>query len=117
MAETGAIDQSAVKGEPGTGYENPDGKGPFACHNCEYFKAGSCGQKLMRARSQQPRTPDGRVKVDPNGCCEYVERLGEDDATAYQKARSKVASRGVTDPAELMRRSLMERNRNKGEDQ
>lgn len=71
------IDQSAVKGEPGTGYEGPD-KGPFACHNCEYFRMtnSSCGQELMVARSMQPPAGNGRVKVDSHGCCEYVERVG-----------------------------------------
>lgn len=71
------IDQSAVKGEPGTGYEGPE-RGPFACHNCEYFRLSNstCGQKLMMARSNQPTAEDGRVKVDSHGCCEYVERVG-----------------------------------------
>lgn len=76
------VDQSAIQGEAGTGYEGPD-KGPFACGNCEYFKDGSCGQKLMMARSKQPKTDDGRVKVDPKGCCEYIERVGGKKSTAF----------------------------------
>lgn len=69
------IDQAAVKGEPGTGYEGPE-KGPFACHNCEYFN-GTCGQKVMMAQSQLPKADDGRVQVDRDGCCEYVDRTGK----------------------------------------
>lgn len=76
--ETNQIDISEVKGEPGTGYEDGAGKGPFACNNCEYFRSvdNSCGQKDMITKSKQSRV-DGRVKVDPLGCCEYVDRLGE----------------------------------------
>lgn len=70
------IEQSAVKGDVGTGYEPPAGKGAFQCSNCEYFKADSCGQKLMMERSKQPKLPNGRIKVDSNGCCEYIERIG-----------------------------------------
>jgi len=72
------IDSSQVKGESGTGYEGP-AKGPFSCSNCEYFSAGSCGQKTMVERSKLPRIDGGRVKVDPNGCCEYVDRVGRRD--------------------------------------
>jgi hypothetical protein len=67
------IDSSQVKGEAGTGYEGPE-NGPFSCANCEYFRAGSCGQKTMMERSSLPRTENDRVIVDPNGCCEYVHR-------------------------------------------
>lgn len=75
-----AIEKSLIQGEPDTGYEGPEG-GPFACHNCEYFREdGSCGQKTMMAKSQQPRTRDGRVVVDPDGCCEYIERPGSEQA-------------------------------------
>jgi len=70
------INQFSIKGEKGTGYEDPDGKGPFSCENCEYFKNNSCGQKDMVAKSKRPKTKDGRVEVDPKGCCEYVERTG-----------------------------------------
>ena len=72
-----AIDESAVKGEPGTGYEDPNGKGPFQCGNCEYFRDNSCGQKTMMKVSKRPRTPEGRVKVKAEGCCEYVDRIGK----------------------------------------
>jgi hypothetical protein len=44
------INQSAVLGEPGTGYENPDGKGPFECGNCNYFKNDYCSQPIMMKR-------------------------------------------------------------------
>ena len=69
------IDASQVKGESGTGYEGPQ-KGPFSCSNCEYFNAGSCGQKTMMAESKRPRVAGGRVQVDPEGCCEYIDRIG-----------------------------------------
>lgn len=71
------IDSSEVKGEPGTGYEGPDGKGPFNCGNCEYFKNGSCGQKTMMERSKLPKTENGRVQVNAEGCCEYVSRVSK----------------------------------------
>jgi hypothetical protein len=70
------IDQSQIKGEKFTGYEGP-AKGPFACSNCSYFEAGSCGQKTMMEKSNQPRADDGRVKVDPKGCCEFISRVGK----------------------------------------
>lgn len=83
-----AIDSSKVKGEPGTGYEPPAGKGPFNCGNCGYFNASdsSCGQKTMMERSKQPRTGAGRVQVDPEGCCEYVERKGSAQKDAFKAA-------------------------------
>jgi len=71
------LDYSSIKGAVGTGYEPAGGKGPFSCGNCEYFKHESCGQKDMMRKSKQPRTSDGRIKVDVHGCCEYVERVGE----------------------------------------
>jgi len=104
------IDSAKVKGEPGTGYEASDGKGPFACSNCNYFRPGdqivytgpggqdpqtpnmaekgmgSCGQQTMVQVSKQPKTPDGRVEVDPEGCCEYVERKGSAKKDAFKAA-------------------------------
>lgn len=80
------IDSSKVKGEPGTGYEAPDGRGPFQCSNCNYFRGGSCGQATMMERSKQPRVDGGRVKVDPAGCCEYVERKGSAKGDAFKQA-------------------------------
>ena len=75
-----SVTSAAIKGEPGTGYEAEAGHGPFACHNCEYFRVSdhSCGQKDMMAKSKLPRTKDERPIVDPKGCCEYVDRLGEE---------------------------------------
>jgi len=69
------INPSAIKGEAGTGYEGPAG-GDFHCDNCEFYRAenNSCGQKDMLEKSKQPKTSDGRVKVDPHGCCEYISR-------------------------------------------
>lgn len=75
------IDQSKVQGEAGTGYEKEAGLGEFECENCHYFDArtSSCGQSVMMAKSKQPKLPNGRVKVDPEGCCEYVKRVGRKD--------------------------------------
>lgn len=78
------INPKAIKGEPGTGYEprivGKKDKGDFACFNCHYYTDGlggrGCDQMDMKTKSKQPRLPDGRVKVDSKGCCEYVERIG-----------------------------------------
>lgn len=70
------IMQSAVKGESGTGFEKRGDKGPFECGNCEYFKSGLCHNKLMMARSKQPKDNGGEVRVNAHDCCEYIERLG-----------------------------------------
>ena len=67
------IDQSQIHGEEFTGYEGPQ-NGAFACGNCTYFAAGSCGQKIMMEKSKLPRVDGGRVEVSPKGCCEYIER-------------------------------------------
>jgi len=76
-----SINTSAIKGEPGTGYEGEDGLGEFECENCKFFRASesSCGQKDMMQKSKQPRLKNGRVKVDKEGCCEYVARIGKKD--------------------------------------
>jgi len=75
---TPQIDITAVKGEPGTGFEKRGGKGPFECGNCGYFKNGNaCHQKDMMLKSKQPRHSDGTVKVDVPDCCEFVERPEE----------------------------------------
>ena len=70
------INETSVKGEPGTGYES-GAKGLFKCGNCSYYKAGSCGQKDMMEKSQRPKTKDGRIKVEEDGCCEFVDRPEE----------------------------------------
>lgn len=80
------IDQAAVQGEPGTGYENPEGKGLFQCANCAYFQSGYCHQRTMMARSKQAKNAAGQVKVDPKGCCEYIERSGDGDRPQAQSA-------------------------------
>jgi hypothetical protein len=82
------IDSSKVKGEPGTGYEPPDGRGPFQCSNCHYFQKvdSSCGQVTMRKVSKLRRTADGFVMVDPAGCCEYVERKASEKRDAFKQA-------------------------------
>ena len=75
------INSASVKGEPGTGYEPGGDKGEFECENCRYFRMmdHSCGQKDMMRRSKLERTDEGRVLVDPEGCCEYVDRVGRKD--------------------------------------
>jgi hypothetical protein len=69
------LNERAIKGEPNTGYEGPE-KGPFTCGNCEYFDNGACNQKDMMKYSQLPRDAKRQPQVDPNGCCEYVDRKG-----------------------------------------
>ena len=71
------FDVAAIKGETGTGFEKRGSKGPFECGNCEYFNGASCGQKDMMDKSKQPREKDGRVKVDAEDCCEFIERVGK----------------------------------------
>jgi hypothetical protein len=68
------INQGAIKGEPGTGYEGPE-DGPFSCSTCEYFqtKDSSCGQKDFMEKSKLPKTSEGRIKVAAEGCCVYHE--------------------------------------------
>ncbi len=74
------VRQSAIKGEAGTGYEGPE-RGPFECGNCEYFKVADsgCDQKDMKARSKRKRLLDGRVLVEKEGCCEFIDRVGRID--------------------------------------
>ena len=75
------IDPFSVRGEEGTGYEKPADLGEFECGNCRYFdaRAGACNQATMKALSKQPRLADGRVAVDAEGCCEYVDRMGKQE--------------------------------------
>lgn len=73
------IDISSIRGESGTGFEKSGDKGEFECGNCYYFRDGSCGQKIMMEKSKQPRTADGRVKVDEEDCCEFVRRMGREE--------------------------------------
>ena len=77
QAKSSGIVAKDVKGEPRTGYESSDSKGPFECANCEYSSDGTCRQPVMVKYSKQPRTKDGLVKIDPHGCCEYVDRIGK----------------------------------------
>ncbi len=70
------INSASVHGEPGTGYEGPE-EGPFSCSTCEYFKKedNTCGQQDVTEKSKRPKTDEGRVRVDPKGCCIYHESL------------------------------------------
>lgn len=70
------INQSAIKGEAGTGFEKRGDKGPFECGNCHYFSNGLCRQQDMVEKSRQPKK-DGRVEVDAEDCCEFIERVGK----------------------------------------
>jgi len=76
------INISDIKGEPGTGFEKEDGKGEFECGNCSFYRSSnsSCGHKEMIEKSKQPMTSDGRRSVDPEGCCEFVDRVGLPEA-------------------------------------
>lgn len=81
------VDQSGIQGEPGTGYENSDGKGEFECQNCTHFDEASqgCDEPHMAQLSQQPKLDDGRVQVDPEGCCEYVNRAGKQEESEEEE--------------------------------
>jgi len=72
------INPAGIVGEPGTGYEDPDGKGEFSCRNCKAFVEAdsSCKNPDMRARSKRKKLENGNVEVKPLGCCEYVHRKG-----------------------------------------
>ena len=69
-----------ILGEPKTGYENEDGKGEFECENCHYYdpKDSSCGESNMVKNSRQPMNDRGRREVEPEGCCEFVDRIGKE---------------------------------------
>jgi hypothetical protein len=71
------INSSQVKGEPGTGFEKADGKGPFECGNCSFMRAGHCHQPTMMAVSKQPKDKAGHPAVGEHDCCEYVDRVGK----------------------------------------
>jgi hypothetical protein len=77
------INSSAIKGEPGTGFEKRGDKGPFDCGNCTYFDAaaGACDQWDMKMKSRQPKLDDGRISVAFDDCCEYIERIGKSNAS------------------------------------
>ena len=74
--------QGPIHGEEGTGYEGPAGKGEFECCNCSFFEEDSvsCGQETMMKLSKRPKLPSGRIVVHPEGCCEFVDRVGSDEA-------------------------------------
>jgi len=76
-----SINQSAIKGEAGTGFEKHSDQGDFNCGNCEYFDSadGACDQWDMKTKSKQPRLDDGRPSVAWDDCCEYVSRIGKKD--------------------------------------
>lgn len=71
-----SINQHAVRGEQGTGFEKRGNLGPFQCSNCRYFSDGLCRQEDMLRESRQPRR-DGQVEVDKEDCCEFIERVGK----------------------------------------
>lgn len=84
-----AINQSAIQGEPGTGYEPGGDLGEFECENCEFFNAGSCRQPDMMQKSKLPKSQDGGVQVDPEGCCEYVKRVGRKETPAQEASENE----------------------------
>jgi hypothetical protein len=77
------INIKAIKGEEGTGYEPSVVKGKdlgeFECENCHFFKDGTCGQPDMVAHAKPSDLKNGRRVVDPEGCCEFVDRVGKTD--------------------------------------
>ena len=74
------INASAIRGESSTGYESENNLGEFECANCKYFREpDECSQEDMKKYSKQPRRSNGNVRVDPEGCCEYVWRMGRKD--------------------------------------
>ena len=70
------IEQSHIRGEQGTGFEKRGNKGPFECGNCHYFSNGLCWQEDMVEKSKEPKR-DGKVEVDAEDCCEFIERVGK----------------------------------------
>lgn len=71
------IDQSQVKGAPGTGFEKSGNKGPFECGNCSHMYKGYCHQSIMIKLSRgMPTDSSGNPKVGEHDCCEYVDRVG-----------------------------------------
>lgn len=73
------INSFAVKGELWTGYEDGGDKGDFECENCTYYDrdTSSCGQADMVMHSKKVKLAGSdRIVVDPEGCCEYVDRKG-----------------------------------------
>jgi hypothetical protein len=89
------INIKAIAGERGTGYEarrvGEVDLGEFECENCKFFQSdnSSCGKKEMiqAARRQGIKLVEGknengtkgRRPVDPEGCCEFVKRMGRQD--------------------------------------
>lgn len=94
MAE---INQAAVRGEAGTGYESPGKLGEFECENCKYFRESdsSCGQKDMMEKSKRKKLEDGRVQVEAEGCCEYVWRIGKVEPEEAQEIRPRKSISGL----------------------
>jgi hypothetical protein len=76
VAAQETVDQSAIKGEKGTGYEARGKLGPFRCSNCKYYSDTICNQSTMVKISKMPKTSGEGVIVDPKGCCIYIERVG-----------------------------------------
>lgn len=81
-SEVPHINSANVHGEPWTGYEAGENKGEFECENCTFFEreTSSCGQSDMMLHSKLAKVAGSeRVIVDPEGCCEYVDRKGIED--------------------------------------
>jgi hypothetical protein len=74
------IDERFIKGEPHTGFEKAGTLGEFECGNCSFMQNdGGCDHPMMMKYSTQPRLENGRVIVQPEDCCEYVDRVGKPD--------------------------------------
>ena len=86
------IHASAISGEKDTGYEDEENLGEFECENCKHYRehtktTGGCAGPSMMKLSKRPKYPDGTVKVEAEGCCIYVIRVGRPDKV---EARSEV---------------------------
>lgn len=57
------------------GYQPPS-QGPFRCDNCEYFSGGyKCNKpQVVKELGAIPGFPD-KAKVEPDGCCNFFEKL------------------------------------------
>lgn len=83
------INEKAIKGEPGTEFEERGDLGEFECENCSFFSENlpspppdgeiGCHQPDMMEKSKRPRNDDGSVQIGPEDCCEYVDRIGKKD--------------------------------------
>jgi len=80
---TKGIEQLKVVSEPKTGYVS-EKSGSDHCKNCEHFveSESGCNGPKMKKLSEQPRLPDGNVKVVPEGWCKFWESEADEEPDA-----------------------------------